>query len=98
MNAQTNIVAPIVTITHADVAEREGSFRNDAGEQVDYKTRKQTAKLEVGGYAYPYEIKLEKDQKPYAAGAYHLDLGAMIEVNKKNLNLAKFPVLRSIGK
>jgi len=86
-----------VTIDNADVAEKEGSFTNDAGEKVAYATRKQTARLEIGGFAYPYEIRLEKDQKRYEAGVYELDLAAMIEVNKKSLNLAKYPVLRTVA-
>lgn len=84
-----------VTVLSGDVDAREGSFENDSGETIKYSTRKQKAKLEVGGFAYPYDVRLDKDQKPYEPGEYLLDLPAMIQCNKGSINLNKFPVLRS---
>jgi hypothetical protein len=86
-----------VTITDANVIAREGSFKNDKGESVNYNTRKQTAKLEIGGFAYPFDVRLEDGQKPYEAGVYTLDLEAMVSVNKGAINLSKFPHLRPLA-
>lgn len=83
-----------VTIASNDVVEREGAFKGSNGEMIEYNTRKQDAKIEVGGFAYPYEVRLENGQKPYPAGVYELDLAAMVECNKKSLSLTKYPVLR----
>jgi hypothetical protein len=84
-----------VTVLSADVDAREGSFENDKGEQVNYATRKQKAKLDVGGFAYPYDVRLDKDQRPYEPGDYVLDLAAMVQCNKGSISLNKFPVLRA---
>lgn len=90
----SNAPQPVrVTILPGQLKEREGSFKNDAGENIDYKTRNQPARLEVNGFAYPYDVRLDKDQPPYAAGEYVLDLGAMLEINKSKHGLAKFAVL-----
>jgi len=91
----TNSASAVVTILSSDVKEHAGSFKGRDGEAIDYSTRKQDAKIEVNGFAYPYEVRLEKDQKPYAEGVYDLDLAAMVEVNKKSINLGKYPVLRA---
>jgi hypothetical protein len=87
----------MVIIENDDVAEKAGTFKNDAGESINYETRKQSARLELNGFAYPFEIKLEKDQKPYKVGKYTLDLASMIEVNKKAIYLTKYPVLRAVA-
>lgn len=86
-----------VTITDATVHAREGSFTNDKGEKVSYNTRKQSAKLEIGGFAYPFDVRLEEGQKPYDAGTYTVDLEAMISVNKGVMNLSKYPHLRPLA-
>ena len=86
-----------VTITNAEVIAREGSFKNDSGDTVNYSTRKQAAKLEIGGFAYPFDVRLEEGQKPYEAGVYTLDLEAMVSVNKGAINLSKFPHLRPVA-
>ncbi len=86
---------PKVTIESNEVTEREGSFKGSNGDVIDYATRKQNARLDVGGFAYPYEVRLEAGQKPYAPGVYEMDLAAMLEVNKKNAALSKYPVLRA---
>lgn len=85
-----------VTVLSDDVDAREGSFENDKGESIKYSTRKQKARLEVSGFAYPYDVRLEKDQKPYSPGEYVLDLPAMIQCNKGGISLSKFPVLRAV--
>lgn len=85
-----------VTITDATVNAREGSFKNDKGEDVSYSTRKQSAKLEIGGFAYPFDVRLEDGQKPYEVGSYVLDLEAMVSVNKGAINLSKYPTLRPV--
>lgn len=86
-----------VTIADGTVHAREGSFKNDKGENVNYSTRKQVAKLEIGGFAYPFDVRLEDGQKPYEPGSYSLDLEAMVSVNKGAINLSKFPHLRPIA-
>ncbi len=87
-----------VTVLSSSVDERGGSFKNDAGENVEYTTRKQKAKLETGGFAYPYDVRLDKGQQPYAEGEYELDVTAMAQVNKGVLSLSKFTVLRMVPK
>lgn len=54
-----------VTVLKNEIDERGGSFKNDAGENVEYTTRKQKAKLETGGFAYPYDVRLDKGQPGY---------------------------------
>lgn len=85
-----------VTVLSDEVDAREGSFQNERGEDVKYATRKQKARLDVQGFAYPYDVRLEKDQKPYAPGEYVLDLAAMVQCNKGSINLSKYPVLRAV--
>jgi hypothetical protein len=84
-----------VTILSAKVEERSGTFTDDSGKERDFTTRKQKAKLEVGGFAYPFDVRLENGQQSYAPGEYVLDPAAMLTVNKGALNWARFPVLRS---
>lgn len=85
--------SPVVTILNAEPVEREGEFKGRDGEAISYSTRKQAAKIEVAGFAYPYEVRLESGQKAYPVGVYDMDLAAMLEVNKKNASLGKYPVL-----
>jgi hypothetical protein len=84
---------PVVHVDTAAAVDKDGTFTNDAGDEVKYSTRKQTVRVEVGGFAYPYEIRLEKDQKPYDVGAYQFDWSQTLEFNKKNMGLAKHPRL-----
>lgn len=87
-----------VTVLDATVNERGGSFKNDAGEQVEFTTRKQKAKLETGGFAYPYDVRLDKGQPPYPEGEYEFDVANMLQVNKGVATLSKFTVLRQLQK
>lgn len=83
-----------VTVIDAEVIERGGTFEGNNGEQISYTTRKQKGKLETGGFAYPFDIRLEDGQRPYAVGEYDLDVAAMAQVNKGVLSLSKFTILR----
>ncbi len=83
-----------VTVLDANVIERSGSFDGRDGESISYTTRKQKAKLETGGFAYPFDVRLEDGQKPYPAGNYTLDIPAMLAVNKGVASLGKFTVLQ----
>ncbi len=87
-----------VTVLKSDIDERGGSFKNDAGETVEFTTRKQKAKLEAGGFAYPLDVRLDKGQPGYPEGEYELDIESMISVNKGVINLSKFTVLRQLPK
>ncbi len=86
----------VVVIDGAQVKERAGSFKNDAGEQVDYKTRKQDARLEAGGFAYPYEVRLEDGQAPFPPGRYRMRPEKMLTVNKGTHAFSKYAVLEAI--
>jgi len=87
-----------VTVLDSQVDERGGSFKNDRNEDVQYSTRKQKGKLETGGFAYPFDVRLDKGQQPYAIGEYELDVASMAQVNKGVVTLSKFTVLRQLGK
>lgn len=87
-----------VTVLDAQVNERGGNFQNDKGENIEFTTRKQKAKLETGGFAYPYDVRLDKGQPAYPVGEYELDVTAMAQVNKGVLNLSKFTMLRPLSK
>lgn len=87
-----------VTVLDSQVHERGGNFQNDKGENIEFTTRKQKAKLETGGFAYPYDVRLDKGQPAYAAGEYELDVSNMVQVNKGTLNLSKFTLLRPLEK
>lgn len=86
----------VVVIEPGQVKERAGSFKNDAGETVEYKTRKQEARLEAGGYAYPYEVRLEHGQPPFSPGRYRMRPEKMLSVNKGAHSFSKFPVLEPL--
>lgn len=87
-----------VTVLKNDVEERKGSFKNDAGELVEFTTRKQKAKLEAGGFAYPFDVRLDNGQPGYPEGDYELDVDSMLQVNKGVASLSKFTVLRMVPK
>jgi len=87
-----------VTVLKNEIDERGGSFKNDAGENVEYITRKQKGKLEADGFAYPFDVRLDKGQPAYPAGEYELDVPAMLQVNKGVASLSKFTVLRPLQK
>ncbi|AXF52023.1 MAG: helix-destabilizing protein [Inoviridae sp.] len=87
-----------VTVLKSDVEERKGSFKNDAGEMVEFTTRKQKAKLEAGGFAYPLDVRLDNGQTGYPEGEYELDVDSMIQVNKGVINLSKYTALRPLPK
>lgn len=82
-----------VTILKAEVEERGGTFKDDSGNDRSYTTRKQKAKLEIGGFVYPLDVRLEDGQRPYPVGDYVLDMDEMLTVNKGALNISKFTKL-----
>lgn len=65
---------------------------------MEYTTRKQKAKLETAGFAYPFDVRLDKGQQPFPEGEYELDVAAMAQVNKGVLSLSKFTALRPVPK
>ncbi|KWV12212.1 single-stranded DNA-binding protein [Xanthomonas translucens pv. translucens] len=83
-----------VTVMDAEVIERGGTFKDDSGQDRSYTTRKQKAKIEMAGFAYPFDVRLEDGQKGYPVGEYELDIEAMGQVNKGVLSLSKFTKLR----
>lgn len=85
-----------VTVLSVEVDERGGTFKDDRGEDREYTTRKQKAKLEAGGFAYPLDLRIEKGQAAYQPGEYELDFEAMVTVNKGVINYSKFHVLRPL--
>jgi len=87
-----------VTVLKNEIGERGGSFKNDAGDNVEYTTRKQKARLEAGGFAYPFDVRLDKGQHGYPEGEYELDIESMLQVNKGVASLSKFTVLRMLPK
>ncbi|KGT50283.1 single-stranded DNA-binding protein [Xanthomonas phaseoli pv. phaseoli] len=84
-----------VTVLNAEVDERGGTFKDDKGEDRSYNTRKQRAKLEVGGFSYPFDVRLEDGQKPYPLGVYTLDMEKMLQVNKGVVSISKYTSLKS---
>jgi len=44
----------------------------------------------VGGFAYPYDVRLEDGQPPYAKGRYRFAMEKMLQVNKGAHSLSKF--------
>lgn len=87
-----------VTVLKFEIDERGGNFKNDKGENVAYTTRKQKAKLETGGFAYPFDVRLDSGQPGYPEGDYELDVESMLQVNKGVATLSKFTVLRQLPK
>lgn len=87
----------IVHVLPGSVDERDGEFKNDQGETVKYSTRKQEARLEANGFAYPYSVRLEKDQRAWPVGAYRLAVEKMIQVNKGAHGFSKFAALEPIA-
>lgn len=87
----------IVHVFPGKVDERKGEFTNDKGEKVAYETRAQAARLEVNGFAYPYQVRLEKDQSAYAPGRYRMAVEHMLQVNKERHGISKYPVLEPIA-
>lgn len=87
-----------VTVLDSQVNERGGTFEGNKGEQISYTTRKQKGRVEVGGFAYPLDIRLEDGQAAYPVGDYELDIASMLQVNKGVMSLGKFTVLRQVSK
>jgi len=85
-----------VTVLDSQIAERGGTFEGNKGEQINYTTRKQKGRIEVGGFAYPIDIRLEDGQPAYAVGDYELDIASMLQVNKGVMSLSKFTALRPL--
>ncbi|WP_295964360.1 single-stranded DNA-binding protein [uncultured Xanthomonas sp.] len=84
-----------VTVMDAQIIERKGEFKDDSGQDRSYTTRKQKAKIEMGGFVYPFDVRLEDGQAAYAVGDYDLDIESMGQVNKGVLSLSKFTKLRA---
>ena len=80
----------IVEVLDDQVQTKGGTFKNDAGEDVSYSTRKQDARLEVGGFAYPYSVRLEDGEPPYPKGRYRFAVEKMLQINKGAHSLGKF--------
>lgn len=87
----------IVEVLDGEVIERAGSFEDDSGKSVAYETRKQEARLEVNGYAYPYKVRLEKGQPAFKPGRYRMALHKMLKINNEAHGINKFPVLEPIA-
>lgn len=87
----------IVEVLNGQPDERGGTFKNDKGEDVQYHTRKQEARLESGGFIYPYDVRLERDQPPYKPGRYRMAVERMLQINKGAHSLAKFPKLEPLA-
>lgn len=87
-----------VTVLNSSIDERGGTFKNGEGEEIEYTTRKQKAKLETGGFAYPFDVRLDKGQAPFPEGEYYLDVASMAQVNKGVLSLSKFTALTPVQK
>lgn len=83
----------VVVIEPGDVRERSGTFIDDEGKERAYKTRKQAARLEVGGFVYPYDVRLEDGQAPFKPGRYRMNPAKMLTVNKGAHSFSKYAVL-----
>lgn len=82
-----------VTVLSNQVEERSGTFEDDSGKERSYTTRKQKAKVEAGGFAYPYDVRLEQGQAAWPVGEYVMDTAAMVGINKGVHNFSKYAVL-----
>ena len=96
MNAATLNGQVVVEILDGEVKDRQGKFTNDAGESISYHTRKQDARLESGGFAYPYDVRLEDGQGAFRPGRYTLRLDKMLKVNNGSVSLSKYAVLEPV--
>ena len=85
-----------VTVLSAKVIEFSGNFKGRDGEEIEYTTRKQDARMESGGFAYPYDVRLEEGEDAYPLGDYELDVERMIAVNKKTHSLGKYTKLQPL--
>lgn len=89
----------IVVIGDDPVVARQGEFEDDSGKTVKYDTRKQPAKIEANGYAYPGMIPLEKGQAPHAPGRYVMRTDKMFGCdNNGRYSFKKYPTLQAITK
>lgn len=87
-----------VIVLKAEIEERGGTFEGNKGEQISYTTRKQKARLETDGFAYPYDVRLQDGQPGYPPGDYEFDVESMLQINKGVASLSKFTVLRPASK
>ncbi|MGH8040316.1 MAG: single-stranded DNA-binding protein [Pseudomonas sp.] len=87
-----------VTVLKSTIDERRGTFKDDEGKDREYTTRKQKAKLEAGGFAYPFDVRLDEGQAAYPEGDYVIDFASMVQVNKGVLNLSKYTALIPVQK
>ena len=49
--------------------------------------------MEAGGFAYPYDVRLEDGQAAWPVGEYVMDTAAMVGINKGVHNFSKYAVL-----
>ena len=85
-----------VTVLSAKIIEFTGNFKGRDGEDIEYTTRKQDARLESAGFAYPYDVRLEEGEEAYALGDYELDVDRMVTVNKKTHSIDKYTKLKPL--
>lgn len=78
--------------------ERGGNFKGRDGEDIAYNVRTQEARLESGGFAYPYSVRLQDGEKPYPKGRYRLAVEKMIQVAKGAHGLEKYTRLAPLPK
>jgi hypothetical protein len=93
MNTLSNPTFVKVAILTAALKENEGTFKGKDGEDVEWSTRKQPARIEFNGFVMPYDVRLDKGQQPYPVGEYEMDVLAMLKIDKGAHSLQKFPVL-----
>lgn len=82
-----------VTVIKGTVEEKSGTFKDNDGKDREYTTRKQKAKIEAAGFAYPFDVRLEDGERAYPEGEYLLDVDSMLQVNKGVAVLGKYTKL-----
>lgn len=88
-----NLHEAFVDVFEGDPITKNGTFTDDEGKEREYTKRTQDGRLEVGGFVYPYDVRLADGRQPYAPGRYRFNLGKMLSVNKGNANWSKFAEL-----
>ena len=83
----------IVVILDETPKSKSGTFEDDSGKERAWTTRKQEARMEVNGYAFPYDVRLEEGTEPFKLGRYRMAVEKMVSVNKGAHVFSKYPVL-----
>ena len=86
----------IVEILDDQAKEKSGTFKDDEGNEREYTTRKQEARIEFGGYVQPYQVRVEVGVKPFPKGRYRMNLRKMMKVNNEALAFSKYAVLEPL--